>query len=328
MNLDRIRETSLIHKDVLDAHGDDKTFYDDVLRSIIGFYTNKGGEAKYIKEKDPRHEYIHNSWGCRDVEFDGPVDVLAAGCSMTYGQGIPIEYRWSSILKEKLEVTTATLAVPGWSTQSMVNAVMNYISKYGKPKAVALWLPDFFRVDYVTNKDLLVINKNKSNYEEEEQAIGLVFSAIGHIKDTPRMSKKPHLHEDVLNSETTAFLAGQSLRFLVEYCKEAGIKLVYSTWDIGTHQLISYVNSLYQEQGVDTPEYPYYPAGDLSGYIDIGHYLETNQDLAKLSCHSELKEITDYCFDWGTDEDQHVGAHMHAHVAEKVAEALSAVLKD
>ena len=325
MNLDRIKETALIHKDVLEAYGDDEVFYEDVLRAITGFYVNKGGEAKYIEEKDSRHEYVHNSWGCRDEEFTGPVDILAAGCSMTYGQGIPIEHRWSSILGETLDATTATLAVPGWSTQSMVNAVMNYIIKFGKPKAVALWLPDFFRVDYVTNKDLLVINKNKSNDEEVEGAIGLVYSAIGHIKDTPKISKKPHLHEDVLNSETTAFLAGQSLRFLVEYCKEAKIELVYSTWDLSTHQLISYVDSLYKKENLADPSLPYSPEGNFSGYVDAEYYLETNQDLAELNCHSGVKERAAYCFDWGTDIDGHVGTHMHAHVAEKFANRLGSI---
>lgn len=322
MSLDRIKETALIHGEALTG---EFVFYNETIQSLLGFYINKGGYSSYIKEKDPKHEYTHNSWGCRDKEFEAPVDLLAAGCSMTYGQGVPVEYRWSDVLAKSLGINTATLAVPGWSTQSIVNAIMSYIIRFGKPKAIAIWLPDFSRVDLVTNKDLLLINKEKANNLETGEAIRLVYTAIEHIEETPRLSKKPHLVQDVLNSETTSLLAGQSLRFLAEYCKEAGIELVYSTWDLGVHELINYALKLETKHIPEGVNRPYEPKLDLTGYVDIGYYHENNHEMSDLSCHSDLREATKYCFDWGTDEDNHVGTHMHAHVAEKFADRLKSI---
>jgi len=322
MRLDRIKETALVPEECLT---EEFTFYNDVLQSLLGFYVNKGGEARYIEEKDPTHSYTHNSWGCRDKEFTGPVDIIAAGCSMTYGQGVPLEYRWSELVSKNLDATTSTLAVPGWSTQSIVNAIMNYITKFGKPKAIAIWLPDFFRIDLVTNEKLLVIDKKKANDIESGEVIRLVNTAIGHINETPKVSKKPHVVGEVLNSETTALLAGQSLRFLIEYCKEADIELVYSTWDLGAHELIEYIKHLNSKQHLSNEFLPYDPRVDLSGYVDAGYRLETNEELALENCHLELKDNISYCFDWGTDEDGHVGAHMHAHVAEKFIDRLKSV---
>ena len=320
MNLDKIYESALIHEQALS--GTNKEFYNDVLKSIVGFYINKGGDVEHIQKKDPINNYVQNSWGCRDKEFTGPVDIIAAGCSQTYGQGIPLEYRWSSVLGEKLNATTATLAVPGWSTQSIVNAIMNYIVKFGKPRAVVIWLPDFFRFDYVTNVKLLKVNNSKGNIgDTDSEAIRLVYSAIGHIKETPFISKKPHLHENVINSETTAFLAGQSLRFLIEYCKEADIELVYGTWDVAVHQFISYLQHLYKKE----IENYYLPEGNLSGYVDLKYFYENNEDLSRLKCHSSIRKKTEETFDWGTDSDKHVGTHMHAHVAEKFANRLKSI---
>lgn len=319
MNLDNLKNSGLIHKEALEH--DQHDFYNELVTAITGFYISKGGSAKYIEAKDLDNEYVHNSWGCRDEDYIGPVDIITAGCSQTYGQGVPVETRWSSKLGKILGASVVTLAVPGWSLQSMVNSVMSYIVKFGKPKVVALYIPDLFRLDFVANKDILDIGPQQ---EENGEAVRLVCTALEHPSHMPNFSKKPYLHSDVINPEFAAFMGGQSLRFLIEYCKESDIELVYTTWDRVTKELLEY--SDYLNKNHDVANLPSYgPSVDYSGYLTHEYVYENNADLASLDCHSDLKDEYSNYFDWGTDEDEHIGVHMHAHVAELFANRLKSI---
>ena len=49
-------------------------------------------------------------------------------------------------------------------------------------------------------------------------------------------------------------------------------------------------------------------------------YLEGNcvEEFSKLDCHQELREMYgDCCFNEATDKQEHMGVHMHAHIADK-----------
>jgi len=303
------------------------------LATTMGFYvTTAGGPESTLRfnEVDPDNEYSINSWGCRDEDYTSPADVLAAGCSMTFGQGVPVETRWSSVLGSKLNMSVATLAIPGWSTQSSVNAVMSYIKKFGKPKVVALYLPDFFRYDFIASSgNLLPSNQNSREGRTIQSylAKGTVLSA----NQQPTYSKKPHAISDVFNSESAHFLSGQALRFLVEYCKEAGIQLVYGTWHPAVDEYIKLVKKADAALNNWQDKYVVPPEIDLSGYVDMEMFYpkhipslsKTTEYLEDLDCHQDLKSQYGTYFDWGTDRDKHIGVHAHAHVAEKFLAALN-----
>jgi hypothetical protein len=73
--------------------------------------------------------------------------------------------------------------------------------------------------------------------------------------------------------------------------------------------------------GVDT-----LPWVELDEYVDIGFYQHENgtvQKFTEMDCHQDLKEkYGDCCFDRGTDKQDHMGVHMHAHIAEKFYDRL------
>lgn len=318
LGIDRIIDTALISEEAFYNH-DKEDHYDETVLALTGFYFQRGGEPQHIKEKDPHHEYAHNSHGCRDVDFTTPADIVAGGCSQTYGQGVDVSARWSSIVGEKLGVSVATVAIPGWSTQSIINSIMNYIIAVGKPKAVLLYLPDFFRLDYVMNKDIMSVDLGNTNGDELE-SIRLICSATEHPRHTPKISKKPHRDEDVLPPETAAFMGGQVLRFFLEYCKAANIEVLWSTWDKTLHQLITYSEKLHKSrEDYDLHRLktlPLQPEADYSGYVPMEYFQGDERAVAQMKCHSEIRDLDPEAFVIATDSDGHIGTHLHAHVAE------------
>lgn len=312
----RIADVGIIDPDLFKNEND---FNKHILKSLFGFYSMFGNEnLDWIEEADPSNSYRLNSFGYRDPEYSGPADLIAAGCSQTFGQGVPENYRWSNMLAKKLNMSVATVAVPGWSAMGAINAAMSHIITYGKPKVVALLLPDFFRFDYVKNSKIIVDTWITEN-SKDDFPIRLDIGHSGHIKKYPKVSKRPHIAEEVINPETTAFLNGQILRFFLEYCKEANIKVVWTSWEGSVQELVQHIKNIEFE----SLEEKYQSKLDLSGYVEIDYYHDGRQNLHKLAkknCHLNEKEKLDSSvkmyYDYASDKDNHMGIHAHMHVVD------------
>lgn len=315
-NYPRIYDVGLIDPNLL-IDSDD--FTKNIFFSMFGFYSLYGSpELDWITEEDPHNSYRLNSYGYRDPEYEGPVDLIAAGCSQTFGQGVPEEWRWSSLLGKKLNMSVATIAVPGWSAMGAINAVMSHIINYGKPKVVALYLPDFFRFDYVRNKKILIDGVEDQDSEGQNTS-RIDIGHSGHVRKMPKVSKRPHLTSEVINPETSVFMNGQVLRFFLEYCKEAKIEVVWGTWESGVQELVKYLKStkFNSEQAERISKI------DLSNYVDIDYAHDGFEPLEKFSlksCHKKEKEELDSSllkyYDYGSDVHCHIGIHVHMHVAD------------
>lgn len=299
------------------------------LLSIFGIYAlrtrNSEDMPDWSETVDSVHTYNQNSYGYRDREYSGPSELIAAGCSHTFGQGVHEDGRWSTLLGEQLGLTTATLAVPGWGTKTAISAVMHHIKRYGKPKVVALLLPDFSRFDTITNSRYCV--------EEKFNTGSINPVRLTHTNrsmkntDTPKYAKRPFPIDKVLNAEAAYFASGQALAHFSEYCKEAGINLVWATWDFRLDYLTRYVRDLtttaederdFSDLKLSETHLPY---TNFDNYIDMEFfYLEGScvDDFSKLDCHQELRDKHgNCCFDEATDKQEHMGVHMHAHIADK-----------
>jgi hypothetical protein len=313
----------------------DGTLYNkEQLMSIIGIYAMRMGSIsqndEWVNEIDSIHEYSQNMYGYRDHEYTGPADILAAGCSQTFGQGVHLNGRWSNILADKLDMSVATIAVPGWSTQSSISSVMHYIKRFGKPKIVALLLPDFFRFDTMINANYCIPERDPV---EPGKPVRLTHASRNDPNpNTPKYAKKPYPLDKILNTEAAFFASGQALAHFVEYCKEAGIALVWGTWEFRLDYLVRYIKNLeitdrdieFMSNFTWGPDA--LPKIQLDEYIDMEFYHHekgTVEEFAAMSCHQELRdEYGDCCFDRGTDNQDHMGVHMHAHIAEKFYDRL------
>lgn len=78
-------------------------------------------------------EYVHNP------------DVIATGCSITAGMGIPYEYTWPAIYRHLTGKTVNNVARPGASVAKAVYSVFHHIKHYGLPKSIYIAISDFMR---------------------------------------------------------------------------------------------------------------------------------------------------------------------------------------
>ena len=323
--LDRLVDNSGVDYSLLD---DDVSDYNSsVLASIFGVYAHLTDSEGGPSHKDPANSYRVNSFGFRDEEYEGTYDLVTGGCSQTYGQGVPEEARWSTQLGKLMGYRTATIATPGWSTQGIISSVMNHIKTYGKPKIVSLLLPDFSRYDMMIN--LKVASTTGFNVSEiSHEPVAALYSSIsGGNQHRPKLSKLPHNMDEVLSSETSYFMSGQALSMFAEYCRAAGIILVWGTWDEPLHQLVQRVKKISYSDDMNPKHTPHV---NLDEYVDLKYFhdSEANQELLKEECHAELRASYTHCFDLGTDTDNHMGVHQHAHIAETFKDRVNHLVSD
>lgn len=124
------------------------------LGELISFYI----EEKMLEKegKALTDIYSFNSAGYRSENFfvhqpeNKKLHVLFAGCSVTFGQGVPLEYSWPKIVYEKIKETKETtgffnLATPGATNEMIIENVYGYIKKFGMPDVIFVLLPDLLR---------------------------------------------------------------------------------------------------------------------------------------------------------------------------------------
>ena len=166
-------------------------------------------------EEPNKVDYKFNSYGLRSKEFDFDHELVVAGCSFTYGTGIPEYARWGDILAKTLNLSVANLSFPGAPIEMIISNLMKYLKIRNKdPKYIAVLLPDFLRVSYLRNK-------------EDPTLVGLSLHS-SQQKFTYNADK------DILSSiipiEWAFFKAQKSMQILETYCKIKNIKLIWSTW--------------------------------------------------------------------------------------------------
>lgn len=305
------------------------------IMSMFGLYAMRMGDINdddsWVSDVDSVHDYNQNSYGYRDEEYSGTAELIATGCSQTFGQGIHKEGRWSTLLGKKLEMKTATLAVPGWGVQTAISATMHHIKRYGKPKVVVLLAPDFFRFDTMVNAKYCI---GEGESHESGQPVRVTHTSRAEPNpSTPKYARKPFPIDKVLNAEAAFFASGQAIAHFSEYCREAGITFIWATWDFRMDYLVRHIKNLTiskrDQDQIDALGYTHnnLPYVNLDEYLDVGffhHEGDTIEEFAALTCHKELRDAYgDCCFDRGTDKQDHMGVHMQAHLADKFYEKLS-----
>jgi len=253
--------------------------------------------------EDPEN-YKVNSYNCRSVEFFKNPELLVAGCSQTFGVGAPLEGTWAYFLAKDLGVDYVNTALPGGSTQTIVTNIFAYIRKYGKPKNIVVLLPEVFRITLVSAQGLI-----HGRYAGKPRGIRYEdFSFRDDINnsDRPKYSKLPHLWEDIVPSQAPVAQSLSALTMLIQYCRDTGINLVWSSWDYDSVQLYSAMAN---------------PDNDEDGFYS-GYTRMWLQDMSDdtVDCHEDLYEkhgeLFHYAWDKAKNYGGHLSVHRHRHVAD------------
>jgi hypothetical protein len=135
-------------KDVLDPNRF-FTIMDKFLPGVESIYTDNDGYTyyEYLDQNDKdgylaSRDFVYklNKDLFRDEHFSSlnqkNYNVVALGCSYTFGHGLPVEYTWPSILKNNISAISKktklfNLGSPGLGIDALINNLVVFINKYG-----------------------------------------------------------------------------------------------------------------------------------------------------------------------------------------------------
>lgn len=299
-----------------------------VLNSLFSMQIHRVNDWDGSNFGDSVTEYRHNSYGFRGEEFPGQVDLITGGCSQTVGIGVPEEATWHESLAQRLGVSHVNIAAAGWSIPQLVESIMWYIKKYGKPKTIVLLVPDFARGFGVYNKNVLRDPKVGHMHETSGSPVYLSKYDVNAADTYPNISKRPHIPTDIFPPEFTVYFSARALASFIEYCRVGEIELVWGSWNnpIATiYEILDDIKAIAEDldvrQEVREAALREVDNGliDTDGFVDIDLSTWNDTHIKKLkmmSCHQDIKQKYSKWFDVGLDEQEHYGAHAHAHVAD------------
>lgn len=292
---------------------------------------------------DDGTEYIVNNYGYRGPDFRSGVDILAAGCSQTYGVGVPEQGTWPAFLAKKLDMSYVNLSASGASIEWIVQSLFTYFHEFGHPKILALFVPDLFRIEVVINNEINT-SRDVSKKDLAIQGIDAQFtkgvvtmrSMEMDINWRPKLSKRPFPIEDTIPPEEAIYRNFKHLMMLEEYCNATGIALLWTSWSDDVNMFIEdYQDRNYFNNSFICEDLFFWASDGNSEWLleedfKLNHGLNPECPSLNLSdecicydkCHEELKEMAGDAFHFGRDRftrginNSHLGVHKHAHIAD------------
>lgn len=281
-------------------------------------YAKSGVSGATINFGDSVNEYRLNSLGYRSSEFK-KVPLVFAGCSVTFGVGVPFEGIWSTLVGEKLGLEHINLSAPGWSIQRIVDSLFKYFYEYGNPETLFVVFPNYYRLILTSHREFSRVD---THFESEP----LLKVQDTQFDGTPvvsrsKYSKKPHDLKQFITPEYALSESFRSINSLITYCKRFNIKFVWSTWDIETHEIIDIVKNRWNKESYRGYVYSKY---SFNGNLNKNEYVITDYS----DCHSGYISKYKDTFFRGEDKPAnndgsvHPGVHYHLHLSEAMLEGL------
>jgi hypothetical protein len=134
-----------------------------------GYFNEEGYfcSEEYLNEEykvpGPNFLYKINKNNFRSIHFKtldtNSINILVGGCSNTVGNGLPEEYMWSNLLKNKIQnlypnkkVELYNVSVHGGSSQIIFKNIISFIKNYGTPDYVFMLIPEVARGLHFSNE--------------------------------------------------------------------------------------------------------------------------------------------------------------------------------
>ena len=318
-------------------------------RPILDFYVNNEKNQKYLKKHfttnnseigihvpgdtqvvakyqdgrafigtvDEYNTYEINNFGLRG-EIYKDAEVLASGCSITFGLGVPESARWTNFLSNRINKNIMNLGNPGASVESICNHIIQYCMNNTMPKEIFCLFPDLFRRMVVVDKEFYDSEfKRESMFNKDFLQQIYCNPTVRKIKDIIFMEivDKKYIensvspHQLILNSIN-------SIYNLETFCLLNNIKLVYTTWDLPSSDIIKELTKIKDFKLKNfVPFYPTWAEQHINTFIK--EYCNLNHD-------SEFKN--NVCWHEGSDyvvvdykkvpTSAHPGIHFQYHIAE------------
>jgi hypothetical protein len=276
------------------------------------------------------NDYYFNSLSFRDkVEWQKgkPAEILALGCSHTFGVGVPQKYTWPSIVESITKKTVANLGICGASAEQMLESFLLYLDTVGNPTYVLACFPDYLRYSHVVDGTFYSINNKYVHNNKPFKTMSHIRSSdhyTGEIYIKDKIFKLPADPRYIIPTQESLSQYISSIYIIEKICKFLNIEFYWGTWSKETQDM--FTNSFFL---------------DKNFCLDIKHHVEKIQSDAMISDTKEFKHrlALSYCKSdhsinkedlikykhnmWKLGSDQaHNGIHWHYHTAENFIEKI------
>jgi hypothetical protein len=263
------------------------------------------------------YDYRWNSDGLRSVEFSTEPPIVALGCSITLGQGLPEEARWTNILSKKIGVPIGNISYSGAAANKLVSSFLGMIHQYKyKPKTVIAYFANFERFYFIS---------------PEGERMQEWF-----INHSPKVTKAkaPWNYEEILPYELVYYQNLDHIKMLEAFCESNGITLYWSCWSNGlTDEQEQFLKDNFRHYVPDTTKKEFPPNFETGVSVQDVSELDSNFEIINWNgCHEEYKIKYPEIFNYGYDYHKfpydygrlkgigahwpHPGVHKQVHVAE------------
>jgi hypothetical protein len=295
----------------------------------MSYYLGYSSDELWHESKFPLNNYWwhgaekkENSIGFLSEEFDSCADMVALGCSYTYGVGVEESKTWAQIIADNKNLKYHNISGSGRSVQWAINNFFSYVHKFGNPKTVVALFPEFTRIQ-IASKPTEMITKYLPKGIEIKSGV-LRYGSFTSKRTGDKYFKAPLIAEETFPPETAFDLSLQFIKMLELYCNSNGIKLLWSTWDkhqenwlesnIAKTEFKNFISIKTWEWHVREQDnfYERY-CQEKHSSIEVCNYYE--------KCHEEYEILYGDNFYRASDRregnpEAHWGVHVHAHVAD------------
>jgi hypothetical protein len=282
---------------------------------------------------DNDNDYEINELGLRG-KLNKDAEILALGCSYTFGVGVPEDGTWPSILGSEINKDVLNLGVAGITIKKISELVIRYVSKNNKPKTIFALFPPFFRTSLISDIDFYSSLKNINPREQEEIETQTSFKiGISYNRSTKEMffekqefspyskSKEKGLKymENIFSPHQLVSDSIDSISTIQDFCYSHGINFYWSTWDNPSSMLM---DVLVQIPNFKLKNYIKFADDKFNNYFTNDSRFPNN--LCNLSHNSKFTDHpswdvgSDALYSYGkrVQVSSHPGIHFQHHVAD------------
>ena len=214
----------------------------------------------------------------------------------------------------------------GSSVQRIVLNLFTYFNKFGNPKLLICLFPNLLRSYMVSNNNHMVDNRKnilRDTHGKPKTNFTACYNIDSSDVDYVKISKQPHIAEEVISKEFLLFNSLQYIKMLEMYCKASNIKFLWGTWYLEDEEYFSKFNfsdcfvNLENEKWHRNKKDNFISKYHKDGFKRYKH----EACLTNTKCHEELRDVYgrnfDEPFDLNIKEGMgHYGAHRNIHIAE------------
>lgn len=216
----------------------DFLFFNSRFDKQESFFVTKNDDTISIYNKnnnifvseDSLITYRFNSDGFRGDNFKqlNGINILAAGCSNTFGVGLPEEMNWPNLLNDVFfNKNIYNIGYMGFTTEIIIHNIFVFLNKYGVPNYLFLNLPPINRTLF---------------YNDDSDSIGMTHNPLFFTNNKNFIEIFNKDDSKLFNLFINNCILIHSLENI---CDVLGIKFRWFSWDLFSQNAYSKVNFKY-----------------------------------------------------------------------------------